>query len=401
MGRRYDELIEKAGAVPVLRTGGERMLVAQKAEGPRVFDIDNLGFIDYIGAGGSAIVGFANQFVLDAVRKVLAAGIPEGFHVPQEVELAETLEQFLPWADGWLFCRSQDEAFRHVLRWARLKTGKSRFLVLDGGAPLRVGAPAEFANDPAHPIREVRGWDVAKIIAAVTSGSTKIAGLIVDPLMGRFGVIPPPDGVLEEIAHACRDNDVLVILDERISGFRVHRGGAAAHAGIIPDAAVYGATLGGGFPIGAVALRDSQNALDGCDPLPTPHPVSLAAAEAILSILNNDAVYEHLEKRTDQLVQGLLEVSDRFSRPMVINRMGSVFALYMADKAVVDRKSLDASDGVAYRRFAALLQGEGVLLPREPGRAAFVSSTHGRKDVEETLAACENALLHLQQEDLP
>jgi glutamate-1-semialdehyde 2,1-aminomutase len=401
MGRRYDELIEKAGAVPVLRTGGERILVAQKAEGPRVFDIDNLGFIDYIGAGGSAIVGFANQFVLDAVRKVLAAGIPEGFHVPQEVELAETLGPFLPWVDGWLFCRSQDEAFRHVLRWAHLKTGKSRFLALDGGSPLRVSAPAGLAIGPANPIREVRGWDVAKIVAAVTSGSDKVAGLIVDPLMGRFGVVPPPDGALEEIAHACRDNDVLVILDERISGFRVHRGGAAAHAGVIPDAAVYGATLGAGFPIGVVALRDSQKALDECDPLSTPHPVSLAAAEAVLSILNNEAVYEHLEKRTDQLVQGLLRLSDRFSRPMVINRVGSVFALYMSDKPVVDRKSFDASDGVAYRRFAALLRSEGILLPREPGRAAFVSSTHGTKDVEETLAACENALLHLHKEGLP
>ena len=401
MGRRYDELIERAGAVPVLCAGGEHIFVAQKAEGPRVFDIDNLGFIDYIGADGSAIVGFANQFVLDAVRKVLAAGIPEGFHVPQEVELAETLGQFLPWVNGWLFCRSQDEAFRHVLSWARLKTGKGRFLALDGGAPLRVGAPAEFAIGPANPIREVRGWDVAKIIAAVTSGSTKIAGLIVDPLMGRFGVIPPPDGALEEIADACHDNDVLLILDERISGFRVHRGGAAAHAGIIPDAAIYGATLGGGFPIGVVALRDPEKALDGCDPLPTPHPVSLAAAEAVLSILNNDAVYEHLEKRTVQLVQGLLELSDRFSRKMVVNRMGSVFALYLSDKPVVDRKSLDASDGASYRRFAALLRGEGILLPREPGRAAFVSSTHGRKDVEETLAACENAFLRLHQEGLP
>jgi len=401
MGRRHDELIEKAGAVPILRTGGDRILLAQKAEGPRVFDVDVIGYIDYIGAGGSAIVGFANQFVLDAVRRALVTGIPEGFHVPQEVELAKTLGQFLPWVESWWFCRSQDEAFQHVLGWARLKTGKSRFLVLDGGAPLRVGAPAGLAIDPETRIRQVRGWDVAKIIAAVTSGSTKIAGLILDPLMGRFGVIPPPDGVLEEIVDACHDNHVLVILDERISGFRVRRGGAAAEAGIVPDAAVYGAALGGGFPIGVVAFRDLQEPPDEYDSLPTPHPVSLAAAESILSILKNDAVYEQLEKRTDQLVRGLLELSDRFSRPMVINRVGSVFAIYMSDKPVVDGTSLDASDGDTYRRFAALLRTEGILLPREPGRAAFVSSTHGTKEVEETLAASERALLHLHQEDLP
>jgi glutamate-1-semialdehyde 2,1-aminomutase len=399
MGRRQDELIEKAVSVPVLREGADRVLVVQKAEGPRVFDVDNVGYIDYIGAGGATIVGYANQFVLDAVRKVLARGVPEGFHVPQEVDLAATLSRFLPWGASWWFCRSQDDAFRHVLRWARQTTGKKRFLALDGGAPLRVGAPAELAIEREYPIREVRGWDVPKILAALTSGGSKLAALIIDPLMGRFGVVPPPNGVLDEIAEACRDNGVLLVMDERVSGFRVHRGGASALAGVIPDAAVYGAALGGGFPIGAVAFRDEQPPLDGFDPLPTPHPVALSAADAILSILKNDAVYEHLEKRTDQLVDGLLELAGRFEWPLKINRVGSIFAIYLTDQSVVDRRGLEASDSDGYRRFAALLRSEGILLPREPGRAAFVSSTHGAKDVEETLAASEKVLLNLHQDD--
>ena len=153
MGRRHDELIQKAGAVPVLRRGADRVLVAQKAEGARVFDVDNVGYVDYIGGGGSSIVGFANQFVLDAARKVLSAGIPEGFHVPLEVELAESLANFLPWVKSWWFCRSQDDAFRHVLDWSRQTTGKKKFLVLDGSAPLRVGSPADLAIDAASPVR--------------------------------------------------------------------------------------------------------------------------------------------------------------------------------------------------------------------------------------------------------
>jgi glutamate-1-semialdehyde 2,1-aminomutase len=400
MGRRQDELIEKAVSVPVLRVGSDRVLVAQKAEGPRVFDVDNAGYIDYIGAGGATIVGHANQFVLDAVRKVLAGGVPEGFHVPQEVDLAERLGRFLPWVASWWFCRSQDDAFRHVLQWARQTTGKTRFLALDGGAPLRIGAPTELAIDPGNPIREVRGWDVPKILAALASGSTKLAALILDPLMGRFGVVPPPDGVLAEIAEACSDNGVLLVMDERVSGFRVHRGGACARAGIIPDVAVYGAALGGGFPIGVAAFREVQPPLSGFDPMPTPHPVALSAADAILSILKNDAVYEHLEKRADQLVRGLIELADRFEWPLTINRVGSVFALYLTDRPVVSQRGLKASDGDGYRRFATLLRSEGVLLPREPGRAAFVSSTHGAKDIEETLAACEKVLIHLHQDDV-
>jgi glutamate-1-semialdehyde 2,1-aminomutase len=398
MGRRQDDLVEKAVSVPVLRVGTDRVLVAQKAEGPRVFDVDNVGYIDYIGAGGATIVGYANQFVLDAVRRVLARGVPEGFHVPQEVDLSETLARFLPWVASWWFCRSQDDAFRHVLQWARQTTGKKKFLTLDGGSPLRVGAPAELAIDPGNPIREVRGWDVPKILAALTSGSSKLAALILDPLMGRFGVVPPPEGVLEEIAEACRGNGVLLVMDERVSGFRVHRGGACGRAGIVPDAAVYGAALGGGFPLGAVAFREVQTPLPDFDPMPTPHPVALSAADAILSILKNDSVYEHLEKRTDQLVHGLVELADRFEWPLTINQVGSVFAIYLTDRPVVDHRGLKASDRDGYRHFAALLRSEGILLPLEPGRAAFVSSTHGGKDIEETLAACEKVLLSLRQD---
>ena len=401
MGRQFDELMQKADAVPVLRSNAGRIVVAQKAEGARVFDVDNVGFIDYIGAGGSTIVGYANQFVLDAVRKVLSGGVPEGFHVPLEVELSETLGRFIPWVESWWFCRSQDEAFRNVLDWARHKTGKKRFLVLDGGAPLRVGAPPDLAIDPSNPIREVRGWDVDKIIAALTSGGSKIAALILDPLMGRFGVIPPPDGALKEIAEACRDNDVLLVLDERVTGFRVDRGGAAARAGIVPDAAVYGAALGGGFPIGVVGFQRGQPPFSSFDPLPTPHPVALAAAEAILSILKNDAVYEQLEKRTDQLVEGLLALAERFSRPLVINRVGSVFALYFTDRPVTDHRALKVCDAETYRRMAAALRDEAILMPPEMGRAAFLSSTHGAKDIDVTLEACEKVFLNLHQEDIP
>ena len=401
MGRRHDELMEKAKSVPVLRSGSDRLLVAQKAEGSRVYDIDNAGYIDYIGAGGATIVGYANQFVLDAVRKVLQGGIPEGFHVPNEVELATTLSRFLPWVGSWWFCRSQDEAFRNVLHWARELTGQRRLLVLDGGSPLRVGAPISSGIDPSDPFREVEGWDVTKIIAALTSGSKKLAGLIIDPLMGRFGVVPPPDNALQEIAEACRDTGVPFILDERVSGFRVHRGGMAARLDVTPDVAVYGAALGGGFPIGVAAFRQPQQPFEGYDSVPTPHPVSLAASEAILSILKNDSVYERLEERTEQLVSGLLALAERFSRPMTINRLGSVFAVYLTGAPVANGNDFRAADAEAYGKLANLLRGEGILFPPDAGRAAFVSSGHGAKDIEETLAACERVFLQIHQEDQP
>jgi len=403
MGRRRDELMERATGLPVLQSGAEHSLLAVKAQGARVYDVDNIGYVDYLGGGGSAIVGYANQFILDAVRKVLTTGIPEGFHVPQEVELAESLGSVLPWVGSWWFCRHQDEAVRQVLRWARRTTGRQTFLVLDGGAPLRFGARPGTRDGDAVPIREVPGWDIDRIEAALTGGAKKIAAMILDPLMTRVGLVPPPGGALQRIAETCQRAGVLLILDERVSGFRIARGGAAAWAGIEPDVAILGGALGGGFPIGVVAYR---NGLEGTEPeahepMPIPHPVSLAAADAVVSILKNDTVYERLEERGAQLGEGLTQLAERFSRPMVVNRVGSAFAIYMTRADVVNRESAEAIDADAHRRFVGGLLAEGVLLPQHPGRIAFVSSAHGAKDVDETLGACERVLMRLYQEDLP
>ncbi|PWB76623.1 MAG: hypothetical protein C3F15_04905 [Holophagae bacterium] len=401
MGRLSDELLKRAQALPGLRAGFERSVVAAKAQGARVYDPDNVGYIDYQGGGGAAIVGFANQFVLDAVRKVLGNGVPDGFHVPQEVELAEALGKVLPWVGNWWLCRTQDEAVYQLLQWARDTTGKPGILMLDGGARVRIAVGA--TDSGSFPIREVPGWQVERIERELATSAGRLAALVVDPLMSRAGVIPAPDGVLARIAAACRDHGVLLLFDERVSGFRVHRGGAQALSGVTPDAAVYGGALGGGFPIGVVGFRAGidEPVQKGDGRMPTPHPVSLAAAEAVLSILKNDTVYERVEERAVQLVSGIEGLASRFQRPITVNRVGSVFALYMAAKPVTNCRAASRADATTYWRFAEGLRGEGVLLPRQPGGAAFLSSAHGAKDVEETLAACERVLLRLHQEDLP
>lgn len=401
MGRLSDKLLDRAAHLPGLRSGMERSVVAQKAQGARVYDLDNVGYIDYLGGGGSTILGFANQFVLDAVRKVLVTGVPDGFHVPQEVDLAEALHGMLPWVANWWLCRNQDEAVWQLLNWARETTGRTHVLMMDGGARLRVTRGG--AEDRVLPIREVPGWDLDRIVVAVESETTPAAALVIDPLMTGIGVVPPPVETLSAVAEACRRTGVLLVFDERVSGFRVNRGGAAAWADVVPDVAVYGGALGGGFPIGVVAFREGieEPIQKGEGRMPTPHPVSLAAAEAVLSILKNDTIYQRLEERSEQLVSGMLALAERVARPMTINRIGSAFAVYMTPNPVTRRGDAEAADGTAYWRFAQALRGEGVLLPRQPGGAAFVSSAHGGKDIDETLAACERVLLRLQEEDLP
>lgn len=414
MGQRREELIARAGGLPDLVAHAGLYPMAMKAKGAQIYDVDNHGYIDYTGGGGAAIVGYANQYILDAVRKVLTNGVPEGLHVPQEVELAESLGQFVSWVGTWCFTRHTDDALRMALDIAHRATGKQLVLTLDGAARccaetsfLRIeeasGVADQIPVDTWTFLREVPGWDLDRIEAALSAGASRLAAVCIDPLMTRFGVVPPPQGVLPRIAELCRQHGIVVIANEVVSGLRLDRGGVAAWSGMVPDIAVYGGPLGGGFPLGAVALhRDvDTSVLADLGPLPVPHPVALAAAEAILSILKNDSVYSRLAERTEQLVSGIESLAQRFARPIRFNRMGSVFAVYLSREPVVDRASFERADATAYRRLASSLMREGVLLPQLPSSTAFLSHAHSAKDVDETLAACERVLLKHHQEDMP
>lgn len=402
MGRHKDELMSRTSLLPVLRAGAEDSVVARKALGPRVYDLDNIGYVDYLGGGGSSVVGFANQFVLDAVKKVLDFGVPTGFHVPQEADLAETLTQFLPWIGTWWFCRNQDEAMREVLSWARRSSKKNEVLTLGGGARLGIGACLGYDCDQAA-VCEISSWNSDRIVGEIRDRAATTAAVVVEPLMTRFGLIPLEPDAVTAISEVCREVGSLLIFDERVSGFRLARGGAAAWTGVTPDAAVYGSALGGGFPIGAVGFNAQRTDAEpgGNEVLATPHSVSLAAAEAVLSILKNDTTYDRLEERAAQLADGILNLADRFSRAVVVNRVGSVFALYVGVKKVSTGTTARRADADAYRRLVSGLRGEGVLFPPAPGGTGFVSSAHGAKDIEETLAAFEQVLLRFHQEDLP
>jgi glutamate-1-semialdehyde 2,1-aminomutase len=402
MGQQHDELMSRASLLPVLRTGAADSVVARKAVGPKVYDLDNIGYIDYLGGGGSSVVGFANQFVLDAVKKVLDFGVPVGFHVPQEVDLAETLTRFLPWIGTWWFCRNQDEAMRELISWARRRCGRDEILTLGGGARLGIGAgPGREGRDVA--VREIASWKVDRIVSEIHDRAAETAAVVIEPLMTRLGLIPLDTETVTAIAEACREVGSLLVFDERVSGFRLARGGAAAWTGVTPDVAVYGSSLGGGFPIGAVGFHAERGDTEpgGDEVLTTPHSVSLAAAEAVLSILKNDTTYDRLEERAAQLADGILNLADRFHRSIVVNRVGSVFALYLGVTKVSSGTAARRADADAYRRLVSGLREEGVLLPPVQGGTGFVSSAHGAKDIEETLAAFDQVLMRFHQEDLP
>jgi len=389
--------MERARSLPRVRDLPENRLLIQKGQGARLFDVDNVGYVDFTGGEGSTIVGYANQYISDAVKKALANGIPAGFHPPAEVDLAESLQQFLPWVGSWFFFRDEDDAFRRALSWAKNRTDRSQFLILGS---VRSQNSLVCGGD----CRVIPEWDIDQVEAALVGGAKKIAALIVDPVMTGLGVLPAPEGVLVRIEALCRDAGILLILDERVTGFRVARGGGAERFGVKPDAVVLGGSLGGGLPIGALGITQSEPAMAVSpweDRETFPHPVALRAAEAVLSILKNDSVFDRLEELCLQLAEGMTALVERFSRPLKINHLGSLFAVYASRDDVSDRKQVEASDAAAYERMVSAMRDEGVLFPPDAGTPAFVSSAHGAKDIEETLGAFERVLLRLHQEDLP
>lgn len=398
MGQKYDQLMDRAAALPVLRACGADSIVARKAQGPKVYDLDNIGYVDYLGGGGSSVLGFANQFVLDAVKKVLESGVPVGFHVPNEVDLAEKLAHFLPWVESWWFCRNPDEAMHEVLAWARRRSDRQVILSLSGGAPLDIGD-----DGSQNLVHEVASWEAGPIVKAIRDREAELAAVVVEPLMTRYGLIPLDVNAVSAAAETCREVGLPFIFDERVSGFRLARGGAVEWTGVTPDMAVYGSALGGGFPIGAVGFSASAPTIEPEDArfVASPHSVSLAAAEAVLSILKNDTTYDRLEERSVQLADGIRNLADRFQRAIVVNRVGSVFSLYLGVDEVANGNAVARADADAYRRLVGGLREEGVLLPPIHGGAGFVSAAHGAKDIEETLAAFERVLLRFFQEDQP
>ena len=305
MGQRRDELLTRATLVPELLARVQQVPVPLKAQGVRVYDVDNIGYIDYLGGGGAAIVGYANQYLLDAVRKVLVNGVPDGVHVAQEVELAEDLQQHMPWAGSWWFCRTSNEAVRALLAWVRRTTGKEIVVVLDGGGALGVGRRTSGQPD-ALSVREVPGWDLDRIEAAVSAGASKIAAVVVRPSDDGGRARSRPRGRPRRHRGGLSAGGGAAASSTSGSPASGSTGaGAAARFGVMPDARCTGARSAAvsrsvRSPSGRASTRRPWSD-DGR--LPAPHPVSLAAAEAVLSILRNDTTYERLEERREQLVE--------------------------------------------------------------------------------------------------
>ncbi len=415
MGQRVDELLAEARRLaPLVGRRGEDSILLAKAQGCRVFDANNVAYLDLHGSGAN-VLGYANQYLLDAVRRASTMGLASGFHTTAELELVELLEEQLAAFTPWVVTTSENEAWELALRWCRRDTGRNLVVVFDGNrrgpvetfhvaatGPLGVTQPlvAGIATEVARQVRVVPWGDADALTNVLTEVGDDTAAVVLDPIAAQFGVVRPTSEFLRTVGDRTRAAGARLVLDETLTGFRLARGGAGEAFGIAPDLAVFGGALGGGVSrLGAVGWARAGGTDPG-DELPgPPPPIAIVAAIATLSVLRNETVYQRLEERGAQLQAGVEALAERFSRPLRCARAGAIFACAFSRQSVADGNSFARVDQETWGRLARASREAGVLLPGRSPVAAFLSSAHGDKDIEQALAGMESALRKMQKED--
>jgi glutamate-1-semialdehyde 2,1-aminomutase len=387
----------------------------ESARGARVRDVDGNEYIDYVGSWGPMILGHAHPKVLRAVREAMRQGTSFGAPTPRESDLAEAIRRALPSVQKVRMVSSGTEATMSALRLARAVTGRDRILKFEGcyhghSDGLLVGAGSGVATlgipgSPGVPEAMTRLTiqapynDLEATRRAFERWGDEIAAIIVEPVAGNMGCIPPVSGFLEGLRALCDEFGALLVFDEVMTGFRVARGGAQRLFRIRPDLTCLGKVVGGGLPAAAYGGRRelmSRVAPEGdvyqAGTL-SGNPLAVAAGLATLELLAEAGVYETLASRSGQLADGLVEIAAEIGIPLISRSVGGMFGFFFHPGPVESFDDAQKSDVEAFRRFFAAMLEEGIYLAPSAYEAGFVSLAHRPRDIAETLDAARRALL--------
>lgn len=389
--------------------------VLVRGEGSRVYDADGNAYIDYVGSWGPLLLGHSAPEVVEAVIEAARKGTSFGASTPSEADLAEAVIDAVPSIEKVRFVSSGTEATMSAIRLARAYTNRKYIIKFTGcyhghtdallvkagsgvvtlGIPGSAGVPEEFALFTlAIPYNDRK---VVEETFAAREG--EIACVIVEPVVGNMGCVPPHDGYLQFLRDLTRREGAVLILDEVMTGFRVSYGGAQELYGIKPDLTTLGKVIGGGLPVGAYGGRaELMNLVAPLGPMYqagtlSGNPLAMAAGLAMLCSLreNRNEIYSRLEKLSGALVNGVYEAACETGVSMTFNRVGSMFTWFFTDKKVVDWETAATCNTEQFGRFHRAMLDAGVWLPPSQFEAAFMSAAHTEQDVEETVAAAREA----------
>jgi len=422
MPTRSQELFQKAlslmpGGVnsPVRAfraVGGDPVFIAG-GKGSSITDVDGRKYIDYVLSWGPLILGHCHPEVVEALARVIETGTSFGACTAAEVELAERLREAYPSLQRVRLVNSGTEATLSALRVARAATGRDKILKFEGcyhghGDSLLVKAGSGVAtlglpDSPGVPraLAELTVTlpfnDPAALEEAFRVHRNQLAAVIIEPVVGNSGCIPPQAGFLEKLRKLTAEQGTVLILDEVMTGFRVAYGGAQQLYKIQPDLTTLGKIIGGGLPVGAYGGKASL--MDWVAPAGpvyqagtlSGNPLAVAAGLKTLEILRRPGTYEQLEVIAEKLASGLAAAVAKAGVPLTVNRVGSMFTCFFSSDPVTDYASAKKSDTVKFACFFRSLLEGGVYFPPSQFEAAFISTAHSEADVTLTIAAAAKA----------
>ena len=388
-----------------------------RAKGCHIWDVDGNKYVDYVGSWGPMILGHARDEVIQAIVEAASNGTSYGAPTELEVNLAGLIVEMVPSVKMVRMVNSGTEATMSAIRLARGYTGREKIVKFEGcyhghadsllvsagsgvatlGIPGSPGVPAELAQ---HTI-SVPFNDIGAVEEAFHKYGEQIAAIIVEPIAGNMGVIPPKPGFLQELRQITEKNGSLLIFDEVITGFRVSQGGAQELYNIMPDLTCLGKIIGGGLPVGAYGGKKeimSRMAPEGdiyqAGTL-SGNPLAMAAGLATLTILKDSNVYESLEKRSRHLFSGIEEAARRAGIDVRINRVGSMGAVFFTSREVSNFEDAKSSDEGQFKKYFRAMLSRGVYLAPSAYEAMFVSVAHDEEAIEFTIKSVHESLSSL------
>lgn len=393
--------------------GGDPVFI-QRAQGAHLWDADGNMYVDYVGSWGPLILGHLHPEVVEAIQAALARGTSFGAPTDLEIELAELIVERIPSVEMVRMVNSGTEATMSAIRLARGFTGRDRILKFEGcyhghadgllvkagsgaitfGVPDSAGVPAPYAElTITLPFNDIEAFQ-----DTMARWGGEVACVIVEPVAGNVGVIPPRPGFLETLREETRKAGSLLIFDEVITGFRVARGGAQELYGVMPDITCLGKIVGGGLPVGAYG--GPKKIMEQVAPLGpvyqagtlSGNPLAMSAGIATLKVLGRGGVYEELEKKGKALEEAFREAAWDAGVPIRQHRVGSMLSAFFTEEEVRDYASAKTADTTRYARFFRELLSRGVYLAPSQFEAAFVSLAHSQEDLDKTREALREAM---------
>ena len=396
--------------VRAFKSVGGTPIFIQKAKGAYLYDADGNKYIDYINSWGPMILGHAYEPLVKAIQERVLDSTSFGAPTELEIEMAEVIKSMCPNIDLVRMVSSGTEACMSALRLARGYTGRNKFIKFEGcyhghadAFLVRAGSGVATFNIQTVPgVTESISKDtltapyndVTAVEKLIKENKNEIAAIIIEPVAGNMGCIPPLPGFLEALRKICNEENFIFIFDEVMTGFRLAPGGAQERLKINADIVTYGKVIGGGMPVGAFGGK--KQIMQHIAPMGNVYqagtlsgnPIAMIAGYTLLKTLKeNPSIYSELEEKTNTLHQGLAEVFNKKNIPARINQLGSMISIHFSEKPVLDFSSSASSDIQTFNKFFHFMLGQGIYLPPSAFETWFVSHALSKDDIDKTISA--------------